>query len=193
MAPGTTADGRTFQEVLLDLTLPHASDDGILTNKYDLLCPRGCRSIILKRGAGQLVERSGIQVRPMAHLATSCGERQLRLRWIPLITPSIPLWIRFQHRPQRCSGGSSHRPRWHSRMSGFLDPWRVQEMAQVLLFLPRQRFAPYLNTLVVSPLKQIKFLICADCDVGPLGWCEEGGKEFWLACSRVKYAVSRSG
>ncbi|KAF8551629.1 Mss4-like protein [Imleria badia] len=41
--------------------------------------------------------------------------------------------------------------------------------------------------------KPIKFLICADCDVGPLGWCEEGGKEFWLACSRVKYAVPRSG
>lgn len=45
---------------------------------------------------------------------------------------------------------------------------------------------------IASP-KRIKFLICADCDVGPLGWSEEGGKEFWLACSRVKYAVPRSG
>lgn len=65
IAAGTTADGRTFQEVLLDLTLPHESEDGVLTNKYNLLCPRGCRSVILKRGVGQLVERSGIEVRPM--------------------------------------------------------------------------------------------------------------------------------
>ncbi|KAG2127985.1 Mss4-like protein [Suillus clintonianus] len=35
--------------------------------------------------------------------------------------------------------------------------------------------------------KKLKFLICAECDLGPLGWCEEGGKEFWLACSRVGY------
>lgn len=64
IVPGT-ADGRTFQEVLLDLTLPRESEEGVLTNKYDLLCPRGCRSVILKRGVGQLVERSGIEVRPM--------------------------------------------------------------------------------------------------------------------------------
>lgn len=67
MAPGAlTAEGRTFQELTLpDLTLPHESEDGVLTNKYDLLCPRGCRSVILKRGVGKLVERSGIEVRPM--------------------------------------------------------------------------------------------------------------------------------
>ncbi|KAG2148214.1 Mss4-like protein [Suillus bovinus] len=35
--------------------------------------------------------------------------------------------------------------------------------------------------------KKLKFLICAECDLGPLGWCEEGGSEFWLACSRVGY------
>ncbi|KAG2068627.1 Mss4-like protein [Suillus decipiens] len=35
--------------------------------------------------------------------------------------------------------------------------------------------------------QKIKYLICAECDLGPLGWCEEGGNEFWLACSRVGY------
>lgn len=33
----------------------------------------------------------------------------------------------------------------------------------------------------------LKLLICAECDLGPLGWCEQGGKEFWLACQRVSY------
>jgi len=35
--------------------------------------------------------------------------------------------------------------------------------------------------------KKIKLLACAECDLGPLGWSEEGGTEFWLACSRVGY------
>ncbi|KAJ7740933.1 acyl-CoA N-acyltransferase [Mycena maculata] len=34
---------------------------------------------------------------------------------------------------------------------------------------------------------KMKLLACAECDLGPLGWCKEGGKEFWLACSRVGY------
>jgi len=34
-----------------------------------------------------------------------------------------------------------------------------------------------------------KLLSCADCDLGPLGWCYEGGSDFWLICSRVGYRV----
>ncbi|KAG1765545.1 hypothetical protein EDD22DRAFT_880418 [Suillus occidentalis] len=36
---------------------------------------------------------------------------------------------------------------------------------------------------------KLKFLICAECDLGPLGWCEAGVDEFWLACSRVGYRL----
>lgn len=35
--------------------------------------------------------------------------------------------------------------------------------------------------------KNLKIIICGECDLGPLGWCEDGGSEFWLACSRVGY------
>ncbi|KAL7284214.1 hypothetical protein ACG7TL_001496 [Trametes sanguinea] len=35
--------------------------------------------------------------------------------------------------------------------------------------------------------QKLKLLACAECDLGPLGWCEEGGSEFWLACNRVGY------
>ncbi|KAI0795045.1 Mss4-like protein [Abortiporus biennis] len=37
--------------------------------------------------------------------------------------------------------------------------------------------------------KKLKLLLCADCDLGPLGWCEEGGTEFWLVADRVGYRV----
>ncbi|CAL1711100.1 unnamed protein product [Somion occarium] len=40
----------------------------------------------------------------------------------------------------------------------------------------------------VSPNgKKLQLLLCAECDLGPLGWCEEGGTEFWLASNRVGY------
>jgi len=39
----------------------------------------------------------------------------------------------------------------------------------------------------ISTGKPVKFLACADCDIGPLGWCYEGSTEFWLAASRVTY------
>ncbi|KAH7911764.1 acyl-CoA N-acyltransferase [Hygrophoropsis aurantiaca] len=38
-----------------------------------------------------------------------------------------------------------------------------------------------------ASVKKLKLLICAECDLGPLGWSEEDGSEFWLACDRVGY------
>ncbi|KZT25593.1 Mss4-like protein [Neolentinus lepideus HHB14362 ss-1] len=43
--------------------------------------------------------------------------------------------------------------------------------------------------LVGSTNPNMKLLACAECDLGPLGWCEQGGKEFWLAAGRVRYSV----
>ncbi|KAJ7054062.1 acyl-CoA N-acyltransferase [Mycena amicta] len=40
---------------------------------------------------------------------------------------------------------------------------------------------------VASLGENMKLLACAECDLGPLGWCQQGGSEFWLACSRVAY------
>lgn len=45
--------------------------EGLLQNKYDLLCPReGCGSVILKNGVGSLVERASVVFEPPAHAAT---------------------------------------------------------------------------------------------------------------------------
>ncbi|KAH9061179.1 acyl-CoA N-acyltransferase [Lactarius vividus] len=37
--------------------------------------------------------------------------------------------------------------------------------------------------------KPLKLLACAECDLGPVGWCEPGGNEFWVACQRVRYGT----
>lgn len=35
--------------------------------------------------------------------------------------------------------------------------------------------------------KKVKWLICAECDLGPIGWSYEGGSEAWLGADRVRY------
>ncbi|WVF66540.1 hypothetical protein IAT40_001280 [Kwoniella sp. CBS 6097] len=38
---------------------------------------------------------------------------------------------------------------------------------------------------------KVKWLICAECDLGPIGWSWEGGNEAWLAVDRVTYGELR--
>jgi len=53
-----------FHHALSDLLEVDDSRPGNSVNKFDLLCPRSqCGSIILKKGVGRWVERSGVQVR----------------------------------------------------------------------------------------------------------------------------------
>jgi hypothetical protein len=33
----------------------------------------------------------------------------------------------------------------------------------------------------------LKFLACAECNFGPIGYCEDGGSVFWVAANRVAY------
>ena len=35
--------------------------------------------------------------------------------------------------------------------------------------------------------KRVKWLICAECDLGPVGWSYDGSDESWLAVDRVRY------
>lgn len=34
----------------------------------------------------------------------------------------------------------------------------------------------------------IKYLICADCEIGPIGWYDDNNKQSYVALSRVKHA-----
>lgn len=53
---------------LSDLLQPDTATEGVLFNKFDLLCPRdGCGSIILKKGVGKWVERASVQVHPFRY------------------------------------------------------------------------------------------------------------------------------
>lgn len=50
------------------------------------------------------------------------------------------------------------------------------------------RTVPPSHTLPSNlPKGNLKYLICADCDLGPLGWTMEGSKEAWVGVERVGY------
>ncbi len=40
--------------------------------------------------------------------------------------------------------------------------------------------------------KNVKWLVCAECDLGPIGWSFEGGNESWLDVGRVRYGVKEA-
>ncbi|TYJ51953.1 hypothetical protein B9479_007442 [Cryptococcus floricola] len=42
-----------------------------------------------------------------------------------------------------------------------------------------------------SAEKKVKWLICGECDLGPLGWSYEGGKDAWLGVERVRYGEGK--
>ncbi|KAJ7595949.1 acyl-CoA N-acyltransferase [Mycena floridula] len=41
----------------------------------------------------------------------------------------------------------------------------------------------------ILPGLKLKLLACAECDLGPIGWCEEGGTEFFLSPIRVRNLI----
>lgn len=58
----------TFPSGITDLIQPHAQQQGVSENKFDLLCPRnGCGSIILKKGVASWVERVSVQVQSLLY------------------------------------------------------------------------------------------------------------------------------
>ncbi|KAI0090668.1 acyl-CoA N-acyltransferase [Irpex rosettiformis] len=122
-------------------------EDSDVTNKHDLLCPRGgCGSIILKNGIASLTEHDSVQIDPTTvHSGSS-------------VLPSLP------------SPGTAIK--W----------WRISPNAMQFENIEVSR------TIVLSETsKRIKLLACAECEIGPLGWHEEGSTEFWLAIDRVGY------
>lgn len=39
-------------------------------------------------------------------------------------------------------------------------------------------------------IEDFKYLICADCEIGPIGWHSTASpSEFYIACTRVKYGT----
>ncbi|TFK23309.1 acyl-CoA N-acyltransferase [Coprinopsis marcescibilis] len=136
-----------FQGGIDDLVVPDPNELGSSVNKYDFLCPRGCRSIILKSGSARIVERTSVIMEP------ETSRRNPLLAALPPPPETANWWL----------------------VSG--SPMTFENIG----------FTRPVEAIPIIPGERTKLLICAECDLGPLGWCVEGGSEFWLAVSRVGY------
>jgi guanine nucleotide exchange factor len=147
-----------------DLTAEDSSSPGSLVNRYDLLCPRGCRSIILKSNSAQFAERTSVLVCSV-FLSTSDNISHFT-KMEPTDAPVNRLLPSLPPPPETAN--------W----------WLVTGSP---MSFENIGFTRPVGNLSATPGKRMKLLICGECDLGPLGWCEEGGNEFWLAVARVGY------
>ena len=59
------------------------------------------------------------------------------------------------------------------------DHWLVEDMFQ------------FENVGFSKSVDDTKYLICADCEIGPIGWHKiTEQNKFYIACARVKYATA---
>ena len=70
----------------------------------------------------------------------------------------------------------------HEILGAFIRTHSSSILSLLLFLIDRKRWDADYRTGA-----SMKLLTCAECDLGPLGWNEVGGKEFWLAAARVAY------
>lgn len=171
-APASSSLHSSFDDPVNDLT----NGEGSKTNSRKVYCFReGCGSVILSPGAATYVESTETIVCPL------CTTQYMIRRGLtddyvqipndpaspfPLVAPTPPYGY------------------WHVP-----DPYAFDNVG----------FSrPDTNSKLVIPAslpgndgqnQKIKWLICAECDLGPIGWGYEGGKEAWVALDRVRYGA----
>ncbi|KAF8582938.1 acyl-CoA N-acyltransferase [Ramaria rubella] len=68
-----------------------------------------------------------------------------------------------------------------------IDWWLITPSPMAFENIAFSRPVPSSDSNPSTSFPKLKLLACAECDLGALGWSEEGGSEFWLAVERVAY------
>lgn len=174
------------------------------TNSADLFCPRAeCRCLLLKKGAGNFVRghKSDFEVRCETCLLAHA------LIVLPLQLPALPHPVGSSPPTPSNAGYFSVPSPLTFENIGFsrnaAPPASLPPSSAAGSLVPTSAPSP------AAPVANIKYLICADCDHGPLGWhdtegrdlgtevqdenegvgCVRKGREFLLAVERLRYRV----
>ncbi|OCF41023.1 hypothetical protein I317_05134 [Kwoniella heveanensis CBS 569] len=157
---------------------------GTGTNNRRIYCTRaGCGSVILSEGVADWTVFEGA------------------------VLPDDPASPFPSSKPAESSGSStSGAPHWHVPQSpfsfdniGFSKP-DLNNPDPLPSFVPRPGQKQYQVPVQEGPMTapgagsggaKVKWLICAECDLGPIGWSWEGGNEAWLVADRVTYGELR--
>ncbi|KAG6867847.1 hypothetical protein C0993_010302 [Termitomyces sp. T159_Od127] len=164
----------SYEGGLNDLLGSHEGKDDIPVNRFDILCPRtGCGSFILKKGVAEYVRRASVKMDP-PHLPP-----QTLLAALPDPPEDADWWL-IKPTPMQFENIGFSRP-----VQGVTQGGNGEFLANT--FLPRRTGVLIGASMVPIPGHPLKLIACAECNLGPLGWSEEGGQEFWVACRRVGY------
>lgn len=178
------------------------------TNSVDLFCPRAeCRCLLLRKGAGKFVRghKSDFEVRPdLLRILTPLAHGRFS---ILAQLPALPHPVGLAPPPSSSAGYFSVPSPLTFENIGFsrnaAPPSSIPPAAAAGSLVSSDAPSP------AAPAANIKYLICADCDHGPLGWHDtegrdlgtevqdenEGvgsvrkGREFLLDVERLRYRV----
>lgn len=237
VASGSRNPGQPYSEALRPSLV--AAEDG-QTNAYDIYCPLGgCRCLLLRKGSATLVARSAAAVRAgICALEIECPWRDMNYLLTSVWTDTRFIPRPFSS-PSQLEHPSA-KPTLHANETFPLAPSDNNQRQVWLVTSPlafenigftkgvvvssssssdknaASQATPSTATIAASPDipegASIRYLSCADCDCGPLGWHVEsrgsdlgrdveaqigGGagkttgpvREFLLAVERCRYKV----
>lgn len=152
--------------------LIESGPSGSRVNKTRVYCPReGCGSLILLEKAGEVVETDENIVCPI-YIALEEIEKKL-IRELPY-DPSSPFPA----------------PNKSPQKSYYLHVPTPFSFENIGYSRPDLSTTLPPGTPGLEGAKgKVKWLICAECDLGPLGWGFEGGQGGWVDMRRVRYRV----
>lgn len=142
-------------------------------NKFDLYCPRAeCRCLLVRKGAASWVARGSHK----GDLEVSHNSSLLP-RSLPMSSPSfpskqLPPLPRRIDAPPRPSAASPHLGYWT-----LSSPLAFENIGFTRSLPPSSSHPPPGQAQPSTTTSQIKYLTCADCDFGPLGWHDTEGRD----------------
>ncbi|KAJ3042034.1 hypothetical protein HDV00_008327 [Rhizophlyctis rosea] len=177
----------TYADTLNNPTVTLSTGESGKENAYALFCPNpDCRCIIIKGGVG-------------VKTATD-------------LSIDLPPYIASPTSPSASASGALHPPYYWKLTDmmqfeniGFTKPVDSLSASSTSSSLPSTAsLVDHTNNQNGAPAKQFRYLSCADCDVGPLGYhvgpptsynATAGGgigaveKEYLIAADRVRYRI----
>ncbi|KAG6911045.1 hypothetical protein DXG01_005462 [Tephrocybe rancida] len=162
-----------------DVVMPHPEEASVRVNAKDLLCSRPrCGSFVLRLGKAVSVQRSSFNMDPPSLPAPP---------HLPALPEGLTHWWRVAPTPMEFENIG-----FSKAVEGMVAGKFFLSLLSPLPPPPSRPFMKsekWISILMEPPEsgRSLKLLSCAECGLGPIGWAEDGGTEFWVAASRVGY------
>lgn len=184
-SPGKRLASATVTKAIVEEKLV---EDG--KNKFDLYCPRAeCRCLLIRKGAASWVAKGShkgdLEVR---HVFLARSTQLLMSLTMVLARKQLPLLPRRIDAPPRPSAASPHLGYWT-----LSSPLAFENIGFTRSLPPSSSHPPPGQAQPATTTSQIKYLTCADCDFGPLGWHDTEGRDLGVEVQEENEGANGQG